>query len=218
MSKWSKLYEQEIKSTTLENYVSNKLKSKKQIIKLINKYSPNNKVMEFGSGTGILALYLSTMNKHVTALDLDNDMIKLSKKYFLPYFKDANINYVNTDIRDFNTDYNFDVTYSIGVLEHYSDKEIIDLLHKQLTMSNYVIFGIPTTYFDEAKKMYGNERYLSLRYWRKLIKQSKCKIIKESSYHYLNIFQRLINLKKWFKPNPVHIFVVQNLEKAYENK
>ncbi len=140
---------------------------------------------------------------------LNFDMISLSKKYFLSKFENSNINYLCDNIRNINIKEKYDVCYSIGILEHYNDDEIIELINKQTSISEYVIFGIPTKYFDEDKKMYGNERYLSLHYWRKIIKKSNCKIIKESSYHYLSFSKKIINYKKWFKPNPVHIFVIK---------
>lgn len=135
-------------------------------------------------------------------------MISLSKKYFSSKFKNLKINYLCDDIKNISVIEKYDVCYSIGVLEHYNDNEIIELINKQTSISEYVIFGIPTKYFDEDKKMDGNERYLSLHYWRKLIKKYNCKIIEESSYHYLNFFKKIMNYKKWFKPNPVHVFVI----------
>ncbi len=211
MSKWSDLYEKEILSSrSIDEYIKQKLSTKKKIIKLINKYASNKKIMELGAGTGVLALYISSLyNNKVDALDKDHDMISLSKKYFLSKFKNSNINYLCNDIRNINIKEKYDVCYSIGILEHYNDDEIIELINKQVFISKYVIFGIPTKYFDEDKKMYGNERYLPLQYWRKIIKKSNCKIIEESSYHYLSFLRRIINYKKWFKPKPVHIFVIK---------
>lgn len=209
MSKWSKLYEEEIKETDVKSYIEEKLRTKGTIIKLINKYAKNNRVMEVGSGTGILSLKISTMGNEVIALDSDADMIDLSKKYFLQEFDNPNITYINKDIREYKSKKRLDVIYSIGILEHYSDEEIIELLNKQLELADYVIFGIPTKYFDPKKKMYGNERYLNIRYWRKLIKKSNGKLIEEGHYHYLNWYQRIFKISKYFKPYPVHIFVVK---------
>lgn len=211
MSKWSNLYEKEILAApSIDDFIKQKLSTKRKVIKLINKYASNRKIMELGAGTGILALYISSLNNNmVDALEADYDMISLSRKYFLPRFKNSNINYLHDDIRNINVIEKYAVCYSIGILEHYNDSEIIDLIHKQTSISEYVIFGIPTKYFDEDKKLYGNERYLSLRYWRKIIKKSNCKIIEESSYHYLKFPKILINYKKWLKPNPVHIFVIK---------
>ncbi len=116
MSKWSKLYEKEIRETDVKSYISEKLRTKDTIIKLINKYAINSKIMEVGSGTGILSLKLATMGNNVVALDSDADMIALSKKYFLKEFDCPNIKYVNKDIRGYNAKEMFDVIYSIGIL------------------------------------------------------------------------------------------------------
>jgi len=43
----------------------------------------------------------------------------------------------------------------------------------------------------------------------KINKKTNCKIIEEASYHYLNFPKRIMNYKKWFKPNPMHIFVIK---------
>ncbi len=212
MSKWSSLYENEILSaTSINEFINNKLKTKKKLIKLILKYSKDDKILEFGAGTGVLALYLSTIYKNgVDALDKDNDIIDLSKKYIVPYFKNHNLNYIHGELNTIKRQNKYDVCYSIGVLEHYNDNQIIDLITQQIMISRYVIICIPTRYFDKNKRMYGDERYLTLRYWRKLIKNSNCDIVKESSYHYLNYPKRIFNLKKLFKPNPVHIFVLKS--------
>ncbi len=102
MSRWSNLYEKEIlAASNIEEYIEQKLSTKKKLIKLINKYAPNHKILELGAGTGILALYLSTINNNnVDALDKDADMIVLSKKYFLNKFENNKLNYICKDIRD----------------------------------------------------------------------------------------------------------------------
>lgn len=208
MSKWSKLYEEEIKATTVADYIEEKLRTKNKIISLIKKYAKNSEVMEVGSGTGILALSLGTQGLNVTALDRDNDMLELSKKYFYPEFKKSKITYLCDDILNLKNEKHYDVCYSIGILEHYSDAEIKDLLDAQSAICDTIIFGIPTKYFDEDKKMYGNERYLPLRYWRKLIRQNGYHLIEETSYHYLSLWGRILNVRKYFKPSPVHVFII----------
>ncbi len=78
MSKWSNLYEKEILSApSIDEYIKQKLSTKKKIIKLIKKYASNKKIMELGAGTGVLALYISSLcNNKVDALDKDYDIIK----------------------------------------------------------------------------------------------------------------------------------------------
>ena len=46
---------------------------------------------------------------------------------------------------------NFSVTHSSGVMEHYSDEEIVKLINEQLRVSDVCVFSVPTAYFE--KKM-----------------------------------------------------------------
>lgn len=88
----------------------------------------------------------------------------------------------------------FDVSYSNGVLEHFSDEEIIETLKQQMNISKYVIFRIPSTYFNMNEKMLGNERGLTLDEWKNLIHKANGKIFE---------------IKKWFKPKTFWLFVIE---------
>ena len=88
----------------------------------------------------------------------------------------------------------FDVSYSNGVLEHFSDEEIVETLKQQMNISKYVIFGIPSTYFNMNEKMLGNERGLTLDEWKNLIHKANGKIFE---------------IKKRFKPKAFWLFVIE---------
>ena len=52
---WYEIYINEINEKgSISNYVDDKIKTKKNLINLIKKYSPNKKIIEAGSGTGVL--------------------------------------------------------------------------------------------------------------------------------------------------------------------
>lgn len=51
------------------------------------------------------------------------------------------------------------------MLEHFTDEEIINTLKQQMNIAKIVIFGIPTKYFDQVETMYGDERYMSYKFW-----------------------------------------------------
>jgi ribosomal protein L11 methylase PrmA len=75
---WYKLYVEEINETgSLSNYIINKLKSKKKLINLIKKYSPNKKIVESGSGTGVLSIYLASLGYKSVAVDIDEEILNL---------------------------------------------------------------------------------------------------------------------------------------------
>lgn len=208
---WYEVYLKDIeKKGTLENYVDDKIKNKKVLINLIKKYSKNNKLIESGSGTGVLSTYMASLGYDVTGIDIDKDILKLSKKIAKNYNSKNKPNFQIKSI--FELDYkknNFDVSFSNGVLEHFTNEQIIDTLKQQMKIAKIAIFGIPTKYFNQEEAMYGDERYMSYKFWRSLINDAGGMILEEKSMHYMNKRKRLLNFKKYFRPYPYRIFVIK---------
>ena len=194
----------------LENYVDDKIKNKKVLINLIKKYSKNNKLIESGSGTGVLSTYMASLGYDVTGIDIDEEILKLSKKIAKNYNSKNKANFQKKSI--FELDYkknDFDVSFSNGVLEHFTNEQIIDTLKQQMKIAKIVIFGIPTKYFNQEEAMYGDERYMSYKFWRNLINDAGGIVLEEKSMHYMNKRKRLLNFKKYFRPYPYRIFVIK---------
>lgn len=216
---WALIYKKDIlKKGGNVPYIINKISKKKKLIDLVQKYSNNKKIIECGSGTSVLSIYLSSIGYNVKCVDIEEDVIKLSQELSNDYFKYINkkgkIEFKKQSI--FNLKYKrdeFDVAFSNGVLEHFTDEEIINTLKQQLYISKTLIVGIPTKYFESKEAKYGNERVLPLSYWRKLIIDSGGKIIEEKGMHREPFKKRILNYKKYFKPKPYHLFVVKKLEK-----
>lgn len=208
---WYEIYIDEINEKgSISNYVNDKIKTKKNLIDLIKKYSPNKKIIEAGSGTGILSTYLASLGFDSVAIDIDKDILNLSKKIAKEYGEKNKPKFMIDSILKLNyKNKEFDVSFSNGVLEHFSDKEIIKTIKKQLKIANTVIVGIPTKYFDDDEAMYGDERFLKLKFWREIISQAGGKIIEEKSCHFLTKPKILLNFKKYFRPFPYRIFVIQ---------
>ena len=208
---WFDLYNNEIsKYDTLKSYVDSKIGYKKPFIELIKKYNTNSKLLEAGTGTGTLSTYLASEGFDVTGIDIDDEMLKLASKIGDEYNKEKKAKFIKGSIFDLNYKENeFGICFSNGVLEHFSNEKIIDTLEKQLKISETVIFGIPTRYFTKEEAMYGDERYLPLAKWRKIIKASGGEIVEEASMNYLGAKSRIRSIKKWFKPRPFRIFVVR---------
>lgn len=211
---WYEVYLKDIeKKDTLDKYVSSKIKNKQVFIKLIKKYSSNFKILEAGSGTGILSTYMASLNYDVTAIDIDKKILGLSQNISQNYNSNNKPTFLIKSI--FKLDFKkeeFDVSFSNGVLEHFKDEEIISTLKQQMTISKFVIFGIPTKYFNQAEAMYGDERYMRFSKWRELIKQANGIILEEKSMQYTGYLERFLNFKKYFKPSPFRIFVIKKDE------
>lgn len=208
---WYQIYLEEIEEKgSMSNYVIDKIKNKKVLIDLIKKYSPNKKIIEAGSGTGILSTYLSSIGFDSLAIDIDKEILNLSKKIAKEYNATNKPKFKIDSILELNYKENqFDVSFSNGVLEHFSDEDIILTLQKQMYIAKTVIVGIPTKYFDSNEAMYGDERFMELNFWREIIKKSGGKILEEKSCHYMGRFKRIFNFKKYFRPYPYRIFVVE---------
>lgn len=208
---WYQIYLEEINEKgSMSNYVVDKIKNKKVLIELIKKYSPNKKIIEAGSGTGILSTYLASIGFNSLAIDIDKEILNLSKKISKEYDAIQKPKFKIDSILELNYKENeFDVSFSNGVLEHFNDNDIILTLKKQMYIAKTVIVGIPTKYFDDSEAMYGDERFLNLKFWRDIIEKSGGIIIEEKSCHYMGKIKRLFNFKKYFRPYPYRIFVIQ---------
>ena len=124
---WYEIYLNEIdEKGTMLNYVNDKIITKKNLINLIKKYSPNKKIIESGCGTGILSTYLASLDYNVTAIDIDKEILGLSKKIAKEYGAKNKPKFKQDSILELNfKEKEFDVSFSNGVLEHFSDNDII---------------------------------------------------------------------------------------------
>lgn len=214
MKEWYQVYLEEIKlKKDLKGYVDYKIKNKKKLIKLIEKYSPNKKIMEAGCGTGIISTYMASLGYDVTEADIDDKILELAKRVSKEYIKNSKPKFVKKDIM--KLDYNkneFDCIFSNGVLEHFSDEDILKTLKLQLKQSKYVIVGIPTNFFNKEEALHGDERFLKVDYWRNLFKKCDATIVEETSYDYRIFKEYLTSLNKIFRPKPFKVFVLKKEE------
>lgn len=212
MSSWEELYRIDINEFKhVDRYIIRKLRNKKKFLKLVEKYSKNKKIIEAGCGTGIMAGYFAKKGFDVTAIDISPGILKLveevanaSRLIDSPKLKQMDIFVLNFGKKT------FDVSFSNGVLEHFSDEQIILTLRKQMEIADYVVFGVPSTYFSEDEKMYGDERSLTAFQWRKLIREAGGILIHETGFHYDNFFVRMLDFKRYFRPKAFHLFVIKN--------
>lgn len=163
-----------------EEYILAKAREKKPLIDKVIKYSKNGKILEAGSGTSVNSIYLSRLGYKVTCADNDEEMISLARKIA----KSDQIKFLNVDILNLDLEDRVDVVFSHGVLEHFSDEEIRKIINKELDLGDYLIFSIPSNFFNASDAINGDERFLSRNKWRKIINRSEGEIVEEFSYFY----------------------------------
>lgn len=153
----------------LSEYLGN-LSAHAPFINEIIKEKPN-KILEVGIGTGSMSIFLSHLGYNV--IGIDNDKTVLNRARNLNKLLNGNAKFMYCDafkINKFFKENEFDIVFSQGFFEHFSDFQIIDLLNKQLKVAHRaIIFSVPTKYY--GKKDFGNERLLTLAQWKKILNE-----------------------------------------------
>lgn len=212
---WNELYAEYIKVgfKNWNSYFTTKVRLKKRFLNLVIKNSTSGKpILECGSGTGKFSVYLASLGYDVYAIDLETAMAEQAKRLSKSICPDNPVKVLQGDIRNISfKDKFFSVAHSSGVLEHFSDSVIVELINEQIRVADTVVFSVPSPYFE--KKMMGDERFMLRNQWRKIISQSKAKIVKETGYHYKPFIRRigdvLINPRMLLKPIALYVFVLK---------
>lgn len=137
------------------------------------------KVLEVGSGTGAMSVFLSYLGFDVVSLDNDKQVLEQVKK--MSKNLNGKVNFVFGD--GFKMDYkdnDFDVVFHQGLLEHFEDGDIIKLLKEQLRVGKKVVLSVPNNFYPT--KDFGNERLLTKNYWEKLLGKH-FKILESKEYN-----------------------------------
>ena len=217
-NKWAGLYKNYINKEyeNFDKYFKIKMKLKKPFLKQVMKYAGNKPILECGCGTGKCAVYLAQQGIKSYGMDLEEGMIKQTKELSKRLTKTNPVKPVLGNIKDIPyKDKYFSVTHSSGVMEHYSDKEIVQMINEQLRVSDVCVFSVPSKYFD--KPMLGNERFMTKEEWLKIISKSKGEVIKTFGYHYKPFGKRVLDIikhpKNIKKPIALLGFVIKEKEK-----
>ncbi len=94
-------------------------------------------LLELGSGSGYDSVYLADRGFNVTAIDVSEDVIELSKKIHV----NSKVNFIAVDFFQDSTDKKFDVIYDRGFLHNYKNRlqEIFEKLNALLTDNGKLI-------------------------------------------------------------------------------
>jgi 2-polyprenyl-3-methyl-5-hydroxy-6-metoxy-1,4-benzoquinol methylase len=183
MSKWSKLYEEQAsKAGSLSAFIEQKILSKKKLIDIVMKYCPRNgRILEAGSGSGITTIYLAQAGYRARGVDADVDMVKFARS--LAAAQSSAALFEVGDIRTLDGIGRFDVIFSNGVMEHFSDSDIITIVDRHLSLSDHVVISIPSDFFSDDQRMYGDERFMSVNRWRQIFSATRGTCIEEFSFN-----------------------------------
>lgn len=138
---------------------------------------PSAIILEVGCGSGLTSVLLAGMGYRVTAVDANAKLVEKVKRFTATF---PNLVSVQADM--FRTEFNdkdFDIAFSQGVLEHYSDNDIVRALVEQRRIAQTVIIDVPNGRGKIGD--YGDERLIFPEQWRKLIQASGFTVVNESA-------------------------------------
>jgi SAM-dependent methyltransferase len=184
MSKWSEIYKKQISEyKSLSDFIDSKIIYKKKLIEIVEKYGgKTKKLLEAGCGSGITSIYLGNAGYDVLGIASDPEMIKLDSS-----IASNNKNSALFEVDDIKTletirNQHFDVAFSNGVIEHFSDSDITLIVNRQLSISDYVVISIPSDFFTDNEKIFGDERFMNTEQWKSILSKTKGAIIEQFSF------------------------------------
>jgi SAM-dependent methyltransferase len=126
------------------------------------------RILEIGTGTGIQSIFLSHFIKNVVALDSSKEVVT-NTGINVNYSK-AKVELVLTDAFSMPfKDKSFDICYSQGFLEHFTDEEIVRLLKEQLRVAKCLLHSVPSDHYPW--RQFGDERHLAPNTWHNLLSE-----------------------------------------------
>lgn len=127
------------------------------------------KILEIGSGTGVMGILLDHLGFKVTSIDTEEGVVKIAKENNKKF--NGKVDFKQGD--GFNLKFknnSFDISFSQGLYEHLSNREIKRITDEQLRVCKDAIFvSVPNKNY--GIKDVGNERLMHTKDWFRLLKK-----------------------------------------------
>lgn len=145
----------------------------------IFKYSkPAARLLEVGCGTALVSIFLNKMGYRTSAIDIDEEIVRMAKGHNAKLGAAVDIRRDDARRLHFGDD-SFDIAFNGGVMEHFSDEDIVRVLNEAHRVASMFIFEVPTPNAKNTMTRggYGDERLLPTEKWRELIGRTKWRIM-----------------------------------------
>jgi SAM-dependent methyltransferase len=129
------------------------------------------RILEAGCGLAFLSKLLSDAGYAMTAGDIDTDVLEAARTSGL---SSPAVSFVKADLfalADGHAGRGYDAIIHSGVLEHFSDNEIVSAFEQQRQIAAKLIFKIPNVKTKMTPAHFGNERFLTNSAWVDLAKR-----------------------------------------------
>lgn len=165
MSEWVQFFEGGNRN------IFNQCLGNRRLIELILDRTPKGgRILEAGCGTALLSTVLADYGFNVTALDFSQEVLDYARQR--NRLNPRNLSFVQGDILKLSSIFEakyFDTVCHSGVMEHFSDEDIVASLVEQRKVSTRVIFSVPNNRNKLAQGHFGDERFMPNRKWLLLI-------------------------------------------------
>ena len=137
----------------------------------ISKVAGTGEILDVGVGFGTCAVTLHLdYGFHPLGVDINKQMLDMATSNFCKIAPSLITGLVMASglSLPFQSS-SIDVTYSQGLLEHFSDRMIKAFIVEGLRVARYFAFSVPTCYFRTAGHFTGDERLLTKEQWEALL-------------------------------------------------
>lgn len=123
--------------------------------------------IEIGCGRGIHSIFLSYFIPNVVGIDNNIKIVEKATKDNSRFRGRTHFLVRDAFKVDF-PDKTFDVCFSQGFLEHFTDEEINLLTEKQLRIARVMVASVPSAFYPAKDR--GDERLIPIEDWRQILK------------------------------------------------
>lgn len=125
------------------------------------------RILDVGTGSGAQAALLSRF-RDVVAVDADERILQAARENIQRYGKRARVQKADAFALPFEDD-SFDVAISQGLMEHFSDERIGQMIREKMRVSRAVLFSVPSDRYPRQDM--GDERLMPPEAWQRILEE-----------------------------------------------
>jgi SAM-dependent methyltransferase len=157
--------------------------------------------LEIGCGTGLHSYFISYFGIEVVSVDIDRKVVKMASS-ISRHYKAKNVAFVVADVRNLPFRRRvFTVCFSQGLLEHFNNQAIRDVILEAKRVAEAILFSVPSINYPTQD--FGDERLLTPWQWKALMSEFDAKV----KYYRLDLQSIKNSLLSWKIPRPWHILI-----------
>lgn len=194
-------------------YMHSHLTNMSFFIDTCQRYFGGKRILEIGTGTGIIAVYFSQLGYDVTGLDYEFEIVRRNRRMGRQFGSEANFLQGDMFALPF-PEGSFDAGYHQGLMEHFDEEDIVRSIKHQADICRRVIFTVPTSNWKGGVR--GDERMWLGAYWRDLLSDLNIVHVFGSAYSGMPARALHVLNRKFLRGHPAGLYRRLALQHAGE--